>query len=166
MPRRSRSSTRHSRRSPTSPISCTTTRSRRRSSSAIDILEADLTKLIKIRPDNAHAYNALGYSFADRNIRLEEARKLIEKAIILAPEDLFIVDSLGWTFYRMGDYPRAIETLRRAWNGRPDGEIGAHLGEVLWVSGDRAGAESIWQEAVKNAPDNEALQKTIKRFKP
>lgn len=131
-----------------------------------DVLEADLTRLIKIRPDNAHAYNALGYSFADRNIRLEEARKLIEKAIILAPEDLFIVDSLGWTFYRMGDYPKAIETLRRAWNGRPDGEIGAHLGEVLWVSGDRAGAENIWQEAIKNAPDNEALQKTIKRFKP
>lgn len=131
-----------------------------------DILEADLTKLIKIRPDNAHAYNALGYSFADRNIRLDEARKLIEKAIILAPEDLFIVDSLGWTFYRMGDYPRAIEALQRAWKGRPDGEIGAHLGEVLWVSGDRAGAERIWQEATKNAPENEALQKTIKRFKP
>jgi len=131
-----------------------------------DILESDLTKLINLRPDNAHAYNALGYSFADRNIRLDEARKLIEKAIILAPEDLFIVDSLGWTFYRMGDYPRAIEALRRAWTGRPDGEIGAHLGEVLWVSGDRAGAERIWQEAVKNAPDNEALQKTIKRFKP
>ena len=131
-----------------------------------DILEADLTKLIGIRPDNAHAYNALGYSFAERNVRLEEARKLIEKAMILAPEDLFIVDSMGWTFYRMGDYPRAIENLRRAWNGRPDGEIGAHLGEVLWVSGDRAGAERIWQEAVKNSPDNEALQKTIKRFKP
>ena len=131
-----------------------------------DILEADLTKLIKIRPDNAHAYNALGYSFADRNVRLEEARKLIEKAMVLAPEDLFIVDSLGWTFYRMGDFPRAIEALRRAWNGRPDGEIGAHLGEVLWVSGDREGAERIWQEAMKNAPDNEALQKTIKRFKP
>ena len=131
-----------------------------------DILEANLTKLIGIRPDNAHAYNALGYSFAERNVRLEEARKLIEKAMILAPEDLFIVDSLGWTFYRMGDYPRAIENLRRAWNGRPDGEIGAHLGEVLWVSGDRAGAERIWQEAVKNSPDNEALQKTIKRFKP
>jgi len=131
-----------------------------------DILEDDLTRLIKIRPDNAHAYNALGYSFADRNIRLEEARKLIEKAIVLAPEDLFIVDSLGWTFYRMGDFPRAIEALSRAWKGRPDGEIGAHLGEVLWVSGDRAGAERIWQEAVKNAPDNEALQKTIKRFKP
>ena len=131
-----------------------------------DVLEADLTKLIKIRPDHAHAYNALGYSFADRNVRLDEAKKLIEKAMVLAPEDLFIVDSLGWTFYRMGDYPRAIETLRRAWTGRPDGEIGAHLGEVLWVSGDRTGAEQIWQEALKKSPESEALQKTIKRFKP
>ena len=131
-----------------------------------DILEADLTKLIAIRPDHAHAYNALGYSYADRNVRLDEAKKLIEKAMILAPQDLFIVDSMGWTYYRMGDLQRALEHLRRAYKGRPDGEIGAHLGEVLWVSGDRAEAERIWQESVKNAPDNEALQKTIKRFKP
>lgn len=131
-----------------------------------DILESNLTRLIKLRPDYAHAYNALGYSFADRNVRLEEARKLIEKAMLLAPEDLFIVDSMGWTYYRMGDYPRAIEYLKRAWTGRPDGEIGAHLGEVLWVTGERAEAERIWQEALKNSPDNEALQKTIKRFKP
>jgi len=131
-----------------------------------DILESNLNKLIKLKPDHAHAYNALGYSFAERNVRLDEAKKLIEKAMLLAPEDLFIVDSMGWIYYRMGDYPRAIEYLRRAWNGRPDGEIGAHLGEVLWVSGERAEAERIWQEAVKNSPENDALQKTIKRFKP
>ncbi len=131
-----------------------------------DILEADLTKLIKLRPDHAHAYNALGYSFADRNVRLDEAKKLIEKAMALAPQDLYIVDSMGWTYYRMGDLPRALENLRRAYKGRPDGEIGAHLGEVLWVSGERAEAERIWQDALKNAPENEALQKTIKRFKP
>ncbi|MEI6723432.1 MAG: tetratricopeptide repeat protein, partial [Betaproteobacteria bacterium] len=131
-----------------------------------DILESNLNKLIKLKPDHAHAYNALGYSFAERNVRLEEAKKLIEKAMLLAPEDLFIVDSMGWIYYRMGDYPRSIEYLRRAWNGRPDGEIGAHLGEVLWVSGERAEAERIWQEAVKNSPENDALQKTIKRFKP
>jgi tetratricopeptide (TPR) repeat protein len=130
-----------------------------------DILESDLMKLISIKPDHAHAYNALGYSFADRNVRLDEAKQLIEKAIVLAPDDLFIVDSLGWTYYRMGDFPRAIETLRRAWKGRPDAEIGAHLGEVLWVSGEKAEADRIWQEAVKNAPDNEQLQKTINRLK-
>ena len=131
-----------------------------------DILESNLTKLIKLRPDHAHAYNALGYSFAERNVRLDEAKKLIERAMILAPEDLFIVDSMGWIFFRLGDHPRAIEYLRRAWSGQPDGEIGAHLGEVLWVTGERAEAERIWQEAVKNSPENEALQKTIKRFKP
>ncbi len=131
-----------------------------------DILEADLTKLIAIRPDHAHAYNALGYSYADRNVRLDEAKKLIEKAMALAPEDLYIVDSMGWAAYRMGDIPRALEYLRRAYKGRPDGEIGAHLGEVLWVSGDRAEAERIWKEALQVAPENEVLQKTIKRFKP
>ena len=131
-----------------------------------DILEANLVKLISARPDHAHAYNALGYSFAERNVRLEEARKLIQKALELAPNDLFIVDSMGWVFYRLGDYPQALEHLRRAWQGRPDGEIGAHFGEVLWVTGERAEAERIWQEAMKKAPDNEALQKTIKRFKP
>lgn len=130
-----------------------------------DLLEADLTRLISVKPDHAHAYNALGYSFADRNVRLDEAKKLIEKAMVLAPDDLFIVDSLGWIYYRMGDYPKALESLRRAWQGRPDAEIGAHLGEVLWVSGNRAEAERIWQEAIKNAPENEALQKTIKRLK-
>ncbi len=130
-----------------------------------DVLEADLTRLIKISPERAHAYNALGYSFADRNVRLDEARTLIEKAMKLAPEDLFIVDSMGWTYYRMGDYPRALEYLRRAWQGRPDGEIGAHLGEVLWVTGERAEAERIWQEAEQKSPDNEALKKTIKRLK-
>ncbi len=130
-----------------------------------EVLEADLIRLIKVRPEHAHAYNALGYSFADRNVRLDEARKLIEKALTLAPDDLFIVDSMGWIFYRLGDYPRALEYLRRAWQGRPDGEIGAHLGEVLWMMGERAEAERIWQEAMKNAPDNEALLKTIKRFK-
>lgn len=130
-----------------------------------DVLEADLTRLIQISPERAHAYNALGYSFADRNLRLDDARKLIEKAMSLAPDDLFIVDSMGWTFYRMGDYPRALEYLRRAWEGRPDGEIGAHLGEVLWVTGERAEAERIWEEAEKKSPDNEALKKTIKRFR-
>jgi tetratricopeptide (TPR) repeat protein len=130
-----------------------------------DVLEADLTRLIAISPERAHAYNALGYSFADRNVRLDEARTLIEKAMKLAPEDLFIVDSMGWTYYRLGDLSRAKEYLSRAWEGRPDGEIGAHLGEVLWVMGERAEAERIWQEAEKKSPDNEALKKTIKRLK-
>ncbi len=130
-----------------------------------DVLESSLARLIKLKPDHAHAYNALGYSFAERNIRLPEAKQLIERAIELAPEDLFIVDSLGWVLFRMGDLNGAVAQLRRAWVGRPDGEIGAHLGEVLWVLGQRDEARQIWQEALKVSPENETLQKTLKRFK-
>ncbi len=131
-----------------------------------DVLESNLRKLIQVRPDHAHAYNALGYSFADRNTRLPEARKLIEKALELAPEDFFIIDSLGWVQYREGDLKGAADTLRRAYGGRPDAEIGAHLGEVLWVMGRRDEADRVWQESLKAAPDNETLLKTLKRFRP
>lgn len=131
-----------------------------------DVLESNLVRLIQLRPDHAHAYNALGYSLAERNIRLPEARKLIEKALDLSPEDFFIIDSMGWVLYRMGDLNGAAAHLRRAWQGRPDGEIGAHLGEVLWELGQRDEARRIWQEALKTSPENESLQKTVKRFIP
>jgi tetratricopeptide (TPR) repeat protein len=130
-----------------------------------DLLERNLRKLIEVKPDYAHAYNALGYSFAERNTRLGEARKLIEKALELSPDDYFIIDSLGWVQYREGDLKNAAQTLRRAYDGRPDPEIGAHLGEVLWVLGDRNAANRVWQESLKSAPDNETLLKTINRLK-
>ncbi len=130
-----------------------------------EILESNLRKLIQIKPDHAHAYNALGYSFADRNLRLPEARKLVERALELSPDDYYIVDSLGWVLYRMGDLAGAAQQLRRAYQGRPDGEIAAHLGEVLWMLGERGEAERIWQEALKNHPENESLQKTVKRLR-
>jgi tetratricopeptide (TPR) repeat protein len=130
-----------------------------------DLLESHLRKLIQVKPDHAHAYNALGYSFAERNTRLPEARKLIEKALELAPEDYFIIDSLGWVLYREGDLKGAARELRRAYSGRPDAEIGAHLGEVLWMLGERAEARRIWDEALKAGPENETLQKTIKRLR-
>jgi len=130
-----------------------------------DLLEAHLRKLIEVKPDHAHAYNALGYSFAERNLRLPEARKLIEKALELAPEDYFIIDSLGWVLYREGDLKGAARELRRAYSGRPDAEIGAHLGEVLWVLGERDEARRIWEEALKAGPENETLHKTIKRLR-
>ena len=130
-----------------------------------DVLEQNLRKLIQVRPEHAHAYNALGYSFAERNIQLPEARKLIEKALEISPEDYFIIDSLGWVQYREGNLKAARETLQRAYNGRPDAEIGAHLGEVLWMLGERSEANRIWQEALKTAPDNETLLKTIKRLR-
>lgn len=131
-----------------------------------DLLEANLKKLIAVKPDHAHAYNALGYSLAERNLRLEEARKLIERALELSPDDAFIIDSMGWVFYRLGDMPKAVEYLDRAWQGRTDAEIGAHLGEVLWTSGRRADAERVWKEASDAHPDNELLRKTIQRFLP
>lgn len=130
-----------------------------------DLLETHLRKLIEVKPDHAHAYNALGYSFADRNTRLPEARKLIEKALELAPEDYFIVDSMGWVLYREGDLKGAARELRRAYSGRPDAEIGAHLGEVLWMLGEKDEARRIWDEALKAGPENETLQKTIKRLR-
>jgi tetratricopeptide (TPR) repeat protein len=130
-----------------------------------DVLESNLRKLIEVRPDHAHAYNALGYSFAERNQRLPEARKLVERALELAPDDFFILDSLGWVMYRQGDLKGAAEQLRRAYNGRPDAEIGAHLGEVLWVMGERDEANRVWQESLKSGAENETLQKTIQRLK-
>ncbi|HEY8252131.1 MAG TPA: tetratricopeptide repeat protein [Burkholderiales bacterium] len=130
-----------------------------------DLLESNLRKLIEVKPDHAHAYNALGYSFAERNTRLPEARKLVEKALELAPEDYFIIDSLGWVLYREGDLKGAARELRRAYGGRPDAEIGAHLGEVLWMLGERDEARRVWDESLKAGPENETLQKTIKRLK-
>ena len=131
-----------------------------------DVLESSLQRLIQLKPDHAHAYNALGYSFAERNVRLPEAKKLIEKALEFAPTDFFIIDSLGWVLYRMGDLQGAAQQLRRAWEGRSDGEIGAHLGEVLWALGERDEARRIWQESLKASPESDTLQKTLKRFNP
>ena len=132
----------------------------------MDLLESNLKKLIKLQPDHAHAYNALGYSLADRNLRLPEAQELIEKALQLAPDDPFIIDSMGWLLYRTGNNKQALEYLRRAYTARADPEIAAHLGEVLWAAGEQGEAEKIWLEAVKKTPGNDALNSTIKRFKP
>ncbi len=131
----------------------------------VDILEVSLRKLIEIRPEHAHAYNALGYSLAERNQRLPEARELIEHALQLAPDDSFIVDSMGWVLYRMGNLKDALGYLRRAFAGRPDAEIAAHLGEVLWALGERDEAERVWNDANRANPDNETLVNTIKRLK-
>lgn len=131
----------------------------------LDVLEASLRKLIQIKPDHAHAYNALGYTFADRGIRLPEARKLLEQALALAPEDPFILDSMGWLHYRLREYDKAIDYLRRALTLRADAEIAAHLGEVLWVSGRREEAERVWAEAVRTSPANETLTETMRRLK-
>jgi tetratricopeptide (TPR) repeat protein len=132
----------------------------------MDLLELNLKKLIQLQPENAHAYNALGYSLADRNLRLPEAQALLEKALQLSPDDPFIIDSMGWLLYRTGNNKQALEYLRKAYAVRPDPEIAAHLGEVLWVAGERSEADKIWFEATKKTPDNDALNSTIKRLKP
>ncbi|OGA26090.1 MAG: hypothetical protein A3I01_19640 [Betaproteobacteria bacterium RIFCSPLOWO2_02_FULL_65_24] len=130
-----------------------------------EVLESSLMRLIELRPDHAHAYNALGFTLADRNLRLTEARELIEKALKLAPEDFFIIDSMGWVLYRMGNLEESVKYLQRAFSGRADPEIAAHLAEVLWASGKRAEAEKILGDAVQKHPGNETLNATIQRLK-
>ncbi|MDB5803870.1 MAG: hypothetical protein JWN73_1192 [Betaproteobacteria bacterium] len=133
--------------------------------SKLDVQETQLKKLIQLKPDYAHAYNALGYSLADRNERLGEARDLIEKALKIAPDDAAIIDSMGWVLYRLGDLPRAVELLQRAYEARPDAEIAAHLGEVLWQSNRKTEAQRLWRVALTKSPGDETLMATMKRFK-
>jgi len=128
-------------------------------------MEALLRKVIELRPSHYHAYNALGYSLADRKERLPEARELIAKALSFAPQEPFIVDSMGWVEYRMGKLDEAERLLRQAYGSRPDAEIAAHLGEVLWAAGQRDEAKRIWAEGSKRDPKNEALRETMQRLK-
>lgn len=130
----------------------------------LELLEKHLRRLIELKPDHAHAYNALGYSLADRNLRLDEARALIEKALELAPDDAFILDSKGWLLYRTGDLPGALAVLQDAYQKRNDPEIAAHLGEVLWKLNRRDEAKKLWAEAAKAHPDNEVLVETRRRL--
>ena len=130
----------------------------------LDIMEAAFRKIIKIAPSNQHAYNALGYSFADRNIRLQEAFTLISKALALAPEDPFIMDSMGWVQYRLGRLKEAEAVLRRAYEKRPDPEIAAHLGEVLWMKGQQEDAKKLWRDANRQDPKNDTLKNTLTRL--
>jgi len=131
----------------------------------LDEMERLLRRMIDLKPDNQNAYNALGYSFADRKVRLEEARTLIQKAVQLAPDDPFIADSLGWVEFRMGNTAEAVRILEDAYKRRPDPEIGAHLGEVLWAAGQHDRALTIWKEATLADADNETLQETLKRLR-
>ncbi|MEW6165571.1 MAG: tetratricopeptide repeat protein [Pseudomonadota bacterium] len=132
----------------------------------LDELESRLRRLIELKPDHAHALNALGYSLADRNERLSEARTLIERALELAPHDPFILDSQGWVLFRLGERQAALDTLNRAFGIRPDPEIAAHLGEVLWTLGRREEARQTWETARRAHPANAVLAETIKRFLP
>jgi len=132
----------------------------------IDAAEKDLRRILKKDPKNANALNALGYTLADRTTRYQEALGFIEQALALKPDDPFILDSLGWVHYRLGNHAEAVKHLRAALDRRADAEIAAHLGEVLWVMGDQAGAETVWKGALKHSPDSEALIGVINKFRP
>lgn len=130
----------------------------------LDALEKSLRHLMTLQPDNAHAFNALGYTLADRNLRLDEARQLIEKALALSPDDPQIIDSLGWVHFRLGNTQEALKHLRRAYELLPDVEVAAHLGEVLWQSGAQDEALKVWREASGRDASNEVLRGTLARL--
>ena len=130
----------------------------------LDVMERLLRRVIELNPEAQHAYNALGYAWVDRGQRLDEARVLIEKAVQLAPDDSYIQDSLGWLEYRQG-HPREARTiLEAAYKKRPDAEIAAHLGEVLWALGEHDAARTIWRDGLRLDAENETLVKTLKRL--
>ncbi|KRD15762.1 MULTISPECIES: tetratricopeptide repeat protein [Acidovorax] len=127
-------------------------------------MEQLLRQVIAQKPQYHHAYNALGYSLADRGVRLEEAKQLILKALEFVPADPFITDSLGWVEFRMGNKAEARRHLETAYKARPDVEIAAHLGEVLWSLGDKDAAVKVWKEGRRASPDNETLKETLTRL--
>ncbi len=130
----------------------------------IDLLESDLQTILKQEPSNAQVLNALGYTLADRTDRYDEALKYIQRAIEIEPDDAAVVDSLGWVYYRLGNFEQSIKHLRRANELSKDPEIAAHLGEVLWASGEKEAAMEIWEKSLKDNPDDEALLDVMKQF--
>jgi tetratricopeptide (TPR) repeat protein len=132
----------------------------------LDLLERDLKRLLQLDPNDSRALNALGYTLADRTQRHQEAYDYIERAYRQQPDEIAYIDSMGWVLYRLGRLDEALLHLQRAASLQRDGEIAAHLGEVLWASGQQEEARRVWQEALQFAPDNKVLQQTIHRFKP
>lgn len=128
------------------------------------MLERDLRSILSREPDNADALNALGYTLADRTERFNEAYELVKRAYELKPDDHYVIDSMGWTLYRMGRHQEALMHLRRAMELNGDPEIAAHLGEVLWMTGDKKAAIELWDTALKSTPDDPRLLDVKKRF--
>lgn len=126
--------------------------------------EALMKRVIELDPNNANAYNSLGYTYADQNRQLDEAQDLLERALELEPDNPYILDSVGWYLYRMGDHQAAIEYLERSYSQLPSADVAAHLGEVLWVNDQRDEAIRIWREGMAKDPKNDTLLKTLKRL--
>jgi outer membrane biogenesis lipoprotein LolB/Tfp pilus assembly protein PilF len=132
----------------------------------IDVMEKTLREILRKYPNDANSLNALGYSLADRNIKLPEAFALISKAHQISPKDSFILDSLGWVNFRLGKNALALEQLQQAFTMKPEADIAAHTGEVLWVMNRRPEAEDMWRQGQKLDANNPTLKETLKRFKP
>ena len=132
----------------------------------IDVLEQDLRTIIAKEPDNSQALNALGYTLADSTKRYDEALALISRALQISPQDFYILDSMGWVLYRLGRLDESVSYLEKARELRNDPEVAAHLGEVLWVKGERAAAEKTWEAALRDTPNDKKLLEVIKRLKP
>lgn len=130
----------------------------------IDLVEQDLKAILQREPANAGALNTLGYTLADRTTRYQEAYEYIKRALELQPDDFAILDSMGWVLFKLGKHAEALTYLRRSWDAGQDTEVAAHLGEVLWATGDQAGAREIWQRALKKTPDHKMLRGVIQRF--
>ncbi|HLF97123.1 MAG TPA: tetratricopeptide repeat protein [Methylococcaceae bacterium] len=130
----------------------------------LDVLEADLTAILKENPDDANALNALGYTLVDKTSRFHEAQRYLERALELKPEDPAILDSYGWLQYRLGNPQSAVSYLRRAYERTHDAEIAAHLGEVLWTTGRKEEARTIWRKAMQKEPENEYIQRAREHF--
>jgi len=132
----------------------------------IDSFERLMRKLLDLDPEHAHAYNALGYSLLERNERFSEAMGLVRKAIQISPDDAAIIDSLGWGYFLIGKHDESLKQLRRAYSLNPDPEIAAHLGEVLWVKGEKDEAKKVWQDSMRENPENAVLLTVVKRYMP
>ncbi len=127
-------------------------------------MEADLKRVLALHPDDAGALNALGYTWADRGVHLDQAEDMIRRALAQQPQDPAILDSMGWVLYRQGRLEEALEYLRRAHALMPDAEVSAHLGEVLWALGDQETARAVWSAALANQPDADTLRDTLERL--
>ena len=130
----------------------------------IEGFEALMREVIELDPDNANAYNALGYTYADQNRQLDEAQDLLERALDLEPNNPYILDSVGWYFFRTGDNEAAIEYLERSYRQLPSADVAAHLGEVLWIDQQHGKARKIWREGLEREPENETLLETLERL--
>lgn len=130
----------------------------------MDEFEALMKRVIELAPENANAYNALGYTYADQNRNLDDAQNLLEHALELEPDNPYILDSVGWYLYRVNDLQAAIEYLKRSYEQHPEADVAAHLGEVLWASGRKDEAQRIWREGLERDPDSDVLKETLKRF--